>query len=83
MPRKWGNTTSNAILERIHVVLGNIVQKYKIKDTYRYEDYPWLVILAAAVFKILSTTNRLKGYSLGQLVFGRDMIISIKHTADW
>ena len=39
--------------------------------------------LKAAEFAIHSTTNRLKGYSLGQLVFGCDMIIPIKHTVDW
>ena len=40
-------------------------------------------ILAAAAFEILSATNRLKVYSAGQLVFGRDMIIPIKHMMDW
>ena len=47
------------------------------------EDDPWLGILYAAAFVILSTTNNLKVYSPGQLIFGRDMIILIKHTADW
>ena len=40
-------------------------------------------ILAAAEFLILSTKNRLKGYNPGQLVFSRDMILTIKHTVDW
>ena len=40
-------------------------------------------ILAAAAFEICSTTNRQKGYSLGQLIFVRDMIIPIKHRVDW
>ena len=30
------NPTSNAILEQIHQVLGNLVQAYKIKETYVY-----------------------------------------------
>ena len=42
-----------------------------------------MVILAAAYFSILSTANTLKGYSTGQLVFGRDMILLIKHKVDW
>ena len=29
------------------------------------------------------TTNRLKGYITGKLVFERDMIIPIKHKVDW
>ena len=46
---------------------------------YGYE--PWLVILVAATFEIFSTTNRLKGYTPGQFIFGRDMILPIKHLA--
>ena len=38
---------------------------------------------SAAVFAISSKTNRLKGYSPSQLVFGRDMIIPIKHKVYW
>ena len=34
-------------------------------------------------FAILSTENVLKGYIPGQLVFGRDMILLIKHKVDW
>ena len=30
-----------------------------------------------------STTNILEGYSPGQLIFGRDMIVPIKHRVDW
>ena len=52
-------------------------------QTYVDEDEPWLGILAAVEFAIFSTTNRLKGYSPGKLVFGRDIIILIKHTVDW
>ena len=40
-------------------------------------------MLAAEVFSIISTKNRLKVYSPGQLIFGRDMIPLIKHTVDW
>ena len=52
-------------------------------QTYVDEDEPWLGILAASEFAIFSTTNRLKGYSPGQLVFGRDIIILIKHNMYW
>ena len=38
--------------------------------------------MAAAAFGIHSTTNRLKGYSPGKLVFVRDMILPIKHKVD-
>ena len=37
----------------------------------------WSVILAVAAFAILSTKNCSKGYSSGQLVFFRNIIIMI------
>ena len=39
--------------------------------------------MAAAEFDILSTTNKLKGYSTGLWVFGNDMILLMKHMVDW
>ena len=74
---------SNAVLERINQVLGNLVQNFNISQTYVDEDDPWMGILATATFAIISITKRKKFYSPGQLIFGRDMIIPIKHTVDW
>ena len=37
----------------------------------------------ASDFVICSTTNRGKGCSLGQLIFGRDMTLPIKHRVYW
>ena len=74
---------SNAVLERIHQVLGNLVQTFNIHQTYVDKNDPWTGILAAAAFVICSKIKRQKGYSLGQLIFGRDMIIPIKHRVDW
>ena len=73
---------SNIVLERIHLVLVNLVQTYNINRTYVDEDDQISVILTAAAFSILSTENRLKYYSPGQLLFGRDIIILIKYTVD-
>ena len=50
-PISYGNLTSNAILEGIKYVLGYIVRTYDIQFTYEDKDYPWMGILAAAVFK--------------------------------
>ena len=47
-----GNKTSNAKLERIHLVLDNLVPAYKTKNTCIDKNYPCLVILAATVFAI-------------------------------
>ena len=78
-----GNTLSNVILEHINQVLGNLVRTCNITQTYVDKDDPWSVTLATASFKICSTTIMLKGYSLGPLVFGRDMITPMKYNVDW
>ena len=70
-------------MEQIFQILENLVRTCNITKTYVDKYDPWSGILAAAAFEIISTTNILKGYSPGQLVFGRDMIIPIKYTVDW
>ena len=59
------------------------MQTYNIKETYINKDVPWLTILVAAAFDIFFTTNSLKYYSPGQLIFGRDIILPNNHTVDW
>ena len=73
------NPMSNALLEQIHQVLVNLVRAYNITQTYCDKDDPWSGILDAASFAICSTTNILKGFSPSQFIFGRDMILPIKH----
>ena len=74
---------SDAILERIHQVIGNLVRICNITRTYAEKGDPWSVILSAAAFEVRSTKNRLKYYSPGQLVFGCGIIIPIEHTVNW
>ena len=73
---------SNAILERIHQVLGNLVQTFNTRKPTFDKNDPWTGILSAAVFAICSTTNRKNGYSPVQLIFGHDMILLIKNRVD-
>ena len=52
------NTLSNAVLEHIHQVLGNLVRNFKIlTQIYVDKNDPWMGILAAAEFAITSTTK--------------------------
>ena len=44
--------TSDVILERIHLVLGNLVRTFNIKEKYADEDDPWLVIFDAESFQV-------------------------------
>ena len=61
----------------------NLVRDFIISETYVDKNDPWTEILLSSDFAIHSTTNSLKCYSPGQLVFGRDMIIPKKYKMDW
>ena len=82
-PNTLENTMLNAILEQIHQVIENLVRNFNIQQTYVDKNDSWTGVLAAAAFATRSTTNRQKGYSTGQLIFGLDMIPPIKHRVDW
>ena len=53
-PSTLVNPTSNAILERVHQVLGNLMQTCNITQICVDKDDPWSGILAAAEFSICS-----------------------------
>ena len=74
---------SNWVLEYIHQVFVKLVQTFSISQTCIDKNDPWVGILVAVAFSIRSATNGQKFYSLGQLIFGHDMILLIKHEVDW
>ena len=63
--------------------MGNLVRNFNMSEMYVDEDDSWTGILVSSAFTNISTKNRLKGYSFGQLVFGHDMVLPIKHKVDW
>ena len=73
---------SNILLEIIHQVLENLVCTYKITQHYANEYNPWSVILDSEAFAIFSTKKWLQHYIPFQFIFGRDMILPIKHKVD-
>ena len=75
------NPQANSIIERIHQVIGNMIRSCEPQETE--EDNPWPGILAAVAFAVRSTYHTTLKATPGQLVFGRDMILNIKHVADW
>jgi hypothetical protein len=77
------NPQANAIVERVHQTIGNIIRTFELHENYLDEDDPWKGILAATAFAIRATYHTTLQKSPGQLVFGRDMIFNIQHTANW
>ena len=77
------NPQANAIVERVHQVIGNIIRTFELESNYLDEDDPWKGILSATAFAVRSTFHTSLQSTPGQLVFGRDMIFNIQHTANW
>jgi hypothetical protein len=78
------NPQANAMVERIHQVVGGMLDAQEIKDARDLDaTYQWQGILAAirrAVNASLHSTNKA---TPSQLVFGRDAILNVSFEANW
>ena len=75
------NPQSNAIIERIHQAIGNIIRTFDVSNIFNND--PWSGILAATMFAVRATYyTTLQAFPM-QLLFGRDAILNIKHVSDW
>ena len=75
------NPQSNAIIERIHQTIWNIIRTFDVSNIVNND--PWSGILAATMFAVRATYHTtLQEYTM-QIVFGRDTILIIKHVANW
>ena len=86
VPTTSRNPTANAICERMHQTVGNILR------TMIYTDPPHTVTeakklvdkaLATAMHAMRASVSTTLGSSPGALVFGRDMFLNIPLIADW
>ena len=77
------NPQANAIVERVHQVVGNMLQTFKL-ESYDFDPKnPWGDLLSGITWAIRSTYHTTLKATPGQLVFGRDMIHNLKFTANW
>ena len=78
------NPQANAIIERIHQTIGNMIKSQQIFNREDMdEDNPWAGILTATMFGVRATYHTTLQATPMQLVFGRDAIMPIKHRAEW
>jgi transposase InsO family protein len=82
-PSSKRNPQSNAILERIHQTIGNMLRTFEAENQPTDESDPWSGILSAVAWTVRSAHYTALQSTLGQLVFGRDMIWDTAHVADW
>ncbi len=83
-PSALHNPQSNGIIERIHQVIGNALRPYKLESIKRDDNNdPWSAYLASVARAVCSTYHSVLNATLGQLVFGRDMVLAVQFQADW
>ena len=70
---------ANAIIERIHQLLGDLIRSFNLHDTYVDDTDQWMGILAVAAFAVRATYHRTTQKSPCQLLFVRYMILPINH----
>jgi Integrase zinc binding domain len=78
------NPQANAIVERIHQTIGNILRTFQLHNNEGLDPSdPWSGILAAAMFAVRATYHTTLRATPAQLVFGRDAVLNTKFEADW
>ena len=77
------NPQANAILERVHQTIGNIIRTFKIQNMVLDDDNPWDGILASTMFALRATVHTTTQHTPAQLVFGRDSVLNVQHEANW
>ena len=78
------NPQSNAIIERIHQVLGDQLRTFELEERdLTPVERTFEPFLTSCAYALRSTYHTTLKASPGQLVFGRDMILPIAFQADW
>ena len=78
------NPQANAIVERVHQTIGNMIRPFSAHSNPNIdEEDPWTGILSAVAFAVRSTVHTTTQATPMQLTFGRDAILPLKFTANW
>mmetsp|Transcript_2824 Transcript_2824/g.7823 ORF Transcript_2824/g.7823 Transcript_2824/m.7823 type:complete len:1452 (-) Transcript_2824:296-4651(-) len=77
------NPQGNAILERIHQVLGDAFRTFQLDKQEHSGTQPWEPFLTAVAYAVRTTYHTTLQATPGQLVFGRDMLLPVRFKVDW
>ena len=77
------NPQSNAIIERIHGVVGDMMRTHDMSNIDEKSRNPFGGLISAICFAVRSTYHTTLAATPGQTVFGRDMLLNIRHVTDW
>ena len=70
------NPQANAILERVHQAIGNILRTSKVRNIVLDDENPWDGILAFTMFALRATVHFTAKYTPAQLIFGREIDVT-------
>jgi len=75
----------NAVVERVHQVTGNMLRTMGVANCHLLPPPhdPWAGLMAAIAFAIRSSWHASMRATPGQLAFGRDMMLNVRHLANW
>jgi hypothetical protein len=82
-PTTVKNPQANAILERVHGVMGDMMRTSDINNQESVDDGLIEDFLTDAAWAIRSTYHTVLRCSPGQAIFGRDMLFDIPFLCDW
>ena len=77
------NPQANAIVERVHQTIGNMIRTWLVNDPDLNEKEPFVGLLSAVAFATRATVHTTLNASPSQLVFGRDAVLNMDFHADW
>ena len=76
------NPQANAIVERVHQTIGNMIRTWFVNDPDLDRRDPYAGLLTAVAFATRATVHTTLNASPSQLVFGRDAVLNIPFHAD-
>ena len=82
-PSTVRNPQSNAMIERIHQTIGNIIRSYEVSEIDLDEEDPFAGILAATMFATCASVHTTLQAPPMQLVLGRDAILNTRSKTNW
>ena len=62
------NPKANAILERVHQTIGNILRTFKVQNMVMDDENPWDGILASTMVALRATVHTTTQYTPAQLI---------------
>jgi transposase InsO family protein len=82
-PTTSHNPQANAIIERVHKMVNNMLRSFDLEQENLEEDNPFEYVLQSTAWARRSTYHTTLQATPCQLVFGRDMIHNIAFKANW